>query len=186
MSTILTRSRRQTACSVSIEAGPSKTPRPLAEATGNASSTIGSSTRRGRTVMGPGRWRFLRSFREARADAGLRRHRTASVPAVLRVPSRVQGPRWLCTLFPPDHVLGIAYPKAVPSLPAIRKKARNSQAQRRLGYGTGREAVSWAGPVANPRSAHALASKAARDEIADTRCDVGALRSRSSRGPEPT
>ena len=38
----------------------------------------------------------------------------------------------------------------------------------------------------HPRSAYAFASKTARDEIADTRCDVAALTSRSSRGPEPT
>ena len=41
-------------------------------------------------------------------------------------------------------------------------------------------------PVANLRSTYAFASKTARDEIADTRCDVAALTSRSSRGPEPT
>ena len=41
-------------------------------------------------------------------------------------------------------------------------------------------------PVANLGVPYAFASKTARDEIADTRSDVGALRSRSSRGSEPT
>src|SRR5687768_13023031 len=40
--------------------------------------------------------------------------------------------------------------------------------------------------VANPRSAHALASKVAREKIAQTLSDIGALWSRPSRRHEPT
>ena len=84
-----------------------------------------------------------------------------------------------------DYVLGIAYPKtASPGAGAVEKTA-NSQ-----GSGVQGMALAVKQSVAPAcrqfRSAHALAPKIARDEIADPRCHVGALRSRSSRGPEPT